>query len=201
MSKIVGAIIGKIKKSKHFWKNFALFCVSIFVLVTASGIFWVFSMKIPDLQSFEDRKVINSTKIYDRTGEILLYDIHQNIKRTYITFDNMGTNIKNATVAVEDSEFYNHDGIRISSILRATVLAKLTGKKVTGGSTITQQLVKNTLLTSERSPSRKIKEWVLAIKTDRALSKEKILELYLNEVPYGGTIYGIEEASQAYFNK
>src|SRR3989344_3983524 len=205
MSKIVGAIIGKIKKSKHFWKNFALFCVSIFVLVTASGIFWVFSMKIPDLQSFEDRKVINSTKIYDRTGEILLYDIHQNIKRTYITFDNMGTNIKNATVAVEDSEFYNHNGIRMSSILRATVWAKLTGRKVTGGSTITQQLVKNTLLTAETTTikkiGRKVKEWVLAVKIDKAMPKEKILELYLNEIPYGGTIYGIEEAARTYFGK
>ncbi len=162
---------------------------------------WLASLRIPDFNSFEDRKIVNSTKIYDRTGEIVLYDINKDIKRTSIPFSEMGANIKNATVAVEDSDFYNHSGIRILSIIRATVLAKLTGNKVTGGSTITQQLVKNTILTSERSLGRKIKEWVLAIKIDKAMPKEKILELYLNEVPYGGTIYGIGEASRMYFNK
>lgn len=194
-------MLKKIKKNKHFWRNTFWFGAGIFVLVSAIVVIWLSSLKIPDFQSFDDRKVSNSTQIYDRTGEILLFNIHNDTKRTDITFDQMGTNIKNATVAIEDSEFYNHQGIRISSIFRATIWAKLTGKKVTGGSTITQQLVKNTLLTSKRSVTRKIKEWVLAIKIDRALPKEKILEYYLNENPYGGTIYGIEEASKTYFNK
>ncbi len=182
-------------------RNIAIFGAGTFILFSGMFLIWLASLTIPDFNSFEERKIINSTKIYDRTGKVLLYDISRDIRRTSIDFKDMGVNIKNATVAVEDSEFYNHHGIRLLSIFRATVLAKLTGKKVTGGSTITQQLVKNTLLTSERSPSRKIKEWVLAIKTDRSLSKEKILELYLNEVPYGGTLYGIQEASMAYFSK
>jgi 1A family penicillin-binding protein len=188
-------------KNHHLRKNIVLFLLALGVIATGLIIIWFSSLKIPDFSAFEERRVINSTKIYDRTGEILLYDINKDIKRTSIAFENMGINIKNATVAVEDSEFYNHNGIRISSIIRATIVAKLTGKSVTGGSTITQQLIKNTLLTSQRSIGRKIKEWVLAIKIDKAMPKEKILELYLNEVPYGGTVYGIEEASKTYFGK
>lgn len=159
------------------------------------------SFKIPDFSSFGDRKIVNSTKIYDRTGEILLYDIHEDVRRTNIAFEDMGTNIKNATVAIEDSEFYNHQGIRVKSIVRAVVYNVLGIGRVQGGSTITQQLVKNTLLNSKKTIGRKIREWVLAVKIDRALPKEKILELYLNEAPYGGTIYGIEEASKTYFGK
>lgn len=188
-------------KRSNLTKNILLFLAGVFIIGTSFIILWLSSLKIPDFSSFEDRKVVNSTKIYDRTGEILLYDIHQDVKRTNIAFTDMGTNIKNATVAVEDSEFYNHSGIRVLSIIRATVWAKLTGRRVTGGSTITQQLVKNTLLNPKKTLSRKIKEWVLAIKIDKTIPKEKILELYLNEVPYGGTIYGIQEASKTYFNK
>src|SRR3989338_786501 len=201
MRRLLDRIKRKIAKDPQFWRNVGLFTAGIFIFLGGLMTIWVFSLRIPALTAFEDRKIINSTKIYDRTGEILLYDINQDIRRTNISFEEMGINIKNATVAVEDSEFYDHHGIRPLSIFRATVLAKLTGKRITGGSTITQQLVKNALLTKERSPARKIKEWILAIKIDNALPKEKILELYLNEVPYGGTLYGIEEASRAYFNK
>ena len=186
-------------KNKIFSKNLLMLGAGIFIFLFSVGIIWISSIKVPDFRSFGDRKVINSTKIYDRTGGIVLYDIHQDVKRTSILFDEMGSNIKNATVAIEDSEFYNHSGIRITSIIRATVWAKLTGKKIQGGSTITQQLVKNTLLNSNVSLGRKLKEWVLAIKIDRSMTKEKILEAYLNEVPYGGTIYGIKEAARNYF--
>src|SRR3989339_2199927 len=183
-------------------KNLLMLALGIFILLAGVVIIWISSLKIPDFNSFGDRKIINSTKIYDRTGEILLYDIHQDIKRTDIPFEKMSPNIKNATVAIEDSEFYNHSGIRITSIIRA-VLSNLFDSvgKTQGGSTITQQLVKNTLLTQKKTITRKIKEWVLAIKIDRSMPKEKILEYYLNESPYGGNVYGIEEASKVYFNK
>src|SRR3989344_1649524 len=165
---------------------------------------WLSSINIPDFQSFGDRKIINSTKIYDRTGEILLYDINRDIKRSNISLENMGANIKNATVAIEDSEFYNHNGVRITSTLRA-ILSQITNIGIGGGgSTITQQLVKNTLLKKDQGLgryTRKLKEWVLAVKIDKTLSKEEILEAYLNEIPYGGTIYGIQEASRNYFSK
>jgi penicillin-binding protein 1C len=113
----------------------------------------------------------------------------------------MGTNILNATVAIEDSEFYKHKGIRISSIFRATIWAKLTGKKIQGGSTITQQLIKNTLLTSEVTITRKVKEWILSLKIEKIMSKEEILALYINEAPYGGNVYGIEDATKLFFKK
>ncbi len=194
----------KLLKNKRFWKNLFLLSAGVFVLLIAIFIIWVSSLKIPDFQSFEDRKVANSIKIYDRTGKILLYDIHGDTKRTDITSDEMGVNIKNATVAIEDSEFYNHSGIRVTSTFRA-ILSNIFGFGIGGGgSTITQQLVKNTLLRSETGLARytrKIKEWILAIKIDNSIPKEKILEYYLNEAPYGGAVYGIGEASKTYFDK
>jgi len=193
--------IKKLKKREHFWKNVALAAISLFIIFTALIIIGILSLQIPDFRAFEDRKVENSIKIYDRTGEVLLYDIHQDVKRTDISFDEMGTNIKNATIAIEDSEFYNHNGIRISSTIRAILSNLLNIGIGGGGSTITQQLVKNTLLTQKRSPIRKIKEWILAVKIDKSMPKDKILEYYLNESPYGGNIYGVEEASNTYFDK
>jgi penicillin-binding protein 1C len=191
----------RFKKNKRFWKNVLIFCGSSAILLVGLMIIWLSSLKIPDFHSFEDRKVENSTQIYDRTGEILLYDIHNDVKRTNVAFDKMSPNIKNATVAIEDSEFYNHHGVRVTSTIRA-IFSNLFGFGIGGGgSTITQQLVKNTLLTPKRSPIRKVKEWVLAFKIDGSMPKEKILEYYLNENPYGGTVYGIEEASKTYFNK
>lgn len=192
----------KVFKKIKIPKNLLFFIVGIFVLITGLAVIWLSTLKIPDFSTFGERKVINSTKIYDRSGEILLYDIHQDVKRTDISFEEMGINIKNATVAVEDSEFYKHSGIKITSIVRAVIYNIFNvGGKTQGGSTITQQLVKNTLLNQKQTITRKIKEWILAIKMDRTISKEKILEYYLNESPYGGNIYGIEEAAKTYFNK
>ena len=189
------------KHSLKRLKNALFILIGLGIIMTGIMVAWVSTLKLPDFKLFTERKIESSTKIYDRTGQILLYDLHQNIKRTVIPYEQMGTNIKNATVAIEDSEFYQHKGIRISSIIRGTIWAKLTGKKVQGGSTITQQLIKNTLLTSEVSITRKIKEWILAVKLEKVMSKDDILALYLNEAPYGGNIYGIEEASRAFFNK
>ncbi|MEI7809996.1 MAG: transglycosylase domain-containing protein [bacterium] len=190
----------KKRKKKIFSKNLLLLGAGAFILLSGILVIYVSSIKIPDFQSFTERKIANSTKIYDRTGQVLLYDIHENIKRTNIPFDSMGSNIKNATVAVEDSSFYSHNGIKITSIIRAAISNFLHLGKVQGGSTITQQLVKNTLLTSDRTILRKIKELVLAVKIDRSMPKDKILEYYLNEAPYGGNIYGIQEAAKTYFN-
>ena len=194
-------VMKKISKSKRFFKNLFLVGMSFFIILSGIIVIYLANIKIPDFRSFEDRKVSSSTKIFDSTGTILLYDIHQDVKRTNIAFADMGSNIKNATVAVEDAEFYNHSGIKITSIVRAIIANVFHTGKTQGGSTITQQLVKNTLLTSQKSIGRKVKEWILAIKIDKSMPKEKILEAYLNEAPYGGTIYGIEEAAKTYFNK
>lgn len=191
--------ISRIKKISI--KSVFLFLLGSGLLVVGVFAIWVSTLQLPDFKSFTERKIQSSTKIYDRTGTILLYDVHQDIKRTIIPYEDMGINILNATVAIEDSEFYQHSGIRMSSIIRSTIWAKLTGRKIQGGSTITQQLIKNTLLTPEVTISRKIKEWILSIKLEKIMGKEDILALYLNEAPYGGNIYGIEEATKAFFGK
>lgn len=196
-------MLKKIKKLKKHgtFKNLIMFLAGLFILFFGIVIVWLSSIKIPDFHSFDNRKVVNSTKIYDRTGQVLLYDIHQDIKRTNISSIEMGANIKNATVAVEDSGFYSHKGVKLTSTVRAVFSNIFHIGIGGGGSTITQQLVKNTLLTSKKTIARKIKEWILAVKIDNSMTKDKILELYLNEAPYGGTVYGIEEAAKTYFGK
>jgi penicillin-binding protein 1A len=118
--------MSKILTQKRKGQLLTLLGIGIFLLGIL--IIWISTLKIPDFKSFTQRKIQSSTKIYDRTGTILLYDVHQDIKRTVIPYEDIGVNIKNATVAIEDSEFYQHKGIRISSIIRATVWAKLTHK-------------------------------------------------------------------------
>ncbi|MBP9058673.1 MAG: penicillin-binding protein, partial [Candidatus Pacebacteria bacterium] len=189
----------KIFKTKRGTLVLGLIALGFFF--TAILIFWIISLKLPDFSSFESRVVASSTKIYDRTGEVLLYDVHENIKRTVIPSIEMGSNIKNATVALEDDKFYEHNGIRPLSFLRAVLVNITTGEFTQGGSTLTQQIIKNTLLTKEKTITRKVKEWVLAVKIEKVLTKEQILEIYLNEAPYGGSIYGVEEASHTYFGK
>lgn len=164
---------------------------------------WVSTLEMPDLAAFEQRRVLQSTKIYDRTGEVLLYDLHQDVRRTIVPYEEISRHVVNATVAIEDDTFFEHHGIRPLSIVRAA-LANLQGGNLLGGqggSTITQQVVKNALLEQEKKLSRKVKEAILAIKLEGQLSKEEILTHYLNESPYGGTIYGIEEASRSFFGK
>ena len=194
-------ILKRKNKKNILLKKIALITIAVGLFFASILFIWLATLDIPDFNSFEERLIVNSTKIYDKTGEVLLYNVHQDIKRTSIPFEQMGTNIKHATIAIEDAEFYNHNGVRVSSTIRAVLSNVFNVGIGGGGSTITQQLIKNTLLTSKKSIIRKAKEWVLALKIENSLTKDKILELYLNEVPYGGTIYGIEEASKTYFNK
>lgn len=193
--------------TKHTVKELSIdLLIGLVVLgLIFSGILliWVATLDIPDLSSFEARRVLQSTKIYDRTGEVLLYDLHQDVRRTIIPYEEMSRHIKNATVAIEDDSFFEHAGVRPFAILRAA-LANLQGGDLLGGqggSTITQQVIKNSLLEREKTITRKVKEMILAIRLEQVLSKDEILEHYLNESPYGGTIYGVEEASQSFFGK
>lgn len=162
---------------------------------------WVSTLEMPSFDSFTERVIAKSTKIYDRTGEVLLYDVYKDVKRQVVPFDQISEHIKNATLAIEDSGFYQHTGVKPLSILRAFLVNISAGENLQGGSTITQQLVKKALLTDEKLWTRKIKELVLALKLEQQLSKDDILGHYLNEMPYGGSIYGVEEASRAYFNQ
>jgi len=192
-------------KHKHrfllFFGKISLFFGAIILIGLGAGLIWFSTLQLPDFKSFDARKVVQSTKIFDRTGQVVLYDVHNQIKRTIVPFSQISQNIKNATLAIEDDSFYHHIGVRPLSFLRAVVANFSSGSFGQGGSTITQQVIKNTLLTSEKKITRKIKEWVLAIKLERVMSKDDIFSLYLNEVPYGGTVYGVEEASLGFFGK
>lgn len=196
------------REARHFIKKtpvkkLILLALIGFFIAAGLGLIWVTSFNLPDLDSFEERRVAQSTKIYDRTGEVVLFDVHGNIKRTIVPFDQISDYMKKATVAIEDENFYEHNGIKISSIFRAILTNLKNGDLLggQGGSTITQQVIKNALLTSDKKISRKVKEWVLAPRLEKVLSKDEILAVYLNEVPFGGTIYGIEEASRQFFSK
>jgi len=185
----------------HTKRDVLMAFVCLVLIVASIFFFWFSSLSIPDISLFQNRESVQSTKIYDRTGTVLLYDVSGNARRTIVTSDQISTNIKNATVAIEDSGFYGHGGIRILSIIRAMVDDVLSGGFAQGGSTITQQLIKNTLLTNDKTIARKIKEWILAIKLEKVFSKDDILTLYLNDVPYGGNVYGVEEASKEFFGE
>ncbi len=156
---------------------------------------------LPAPHELSSRRIVQSTKIYDRTGGVLLYEIHGEEKRTIIPFAEIPAAVKNATIAIEDANFYRHAGIDLKGILRALVADIVTRDFRQGGSTITQQLVKNSLLGHERTISRKIREALYAMALEARLPKEQILDLYLNQIPYGSNAYGIEAAAQTYFGK
>ncbi len=146
------------------------------------------------------RKEGFATKIFDRNGK-LIYDVYESQKRTPVQLYEVSDHLKKATVAIEDKEFYTHGGFDPKGYLRSFYYTIFARRRLQGGSTLTQQLVKNVLLTPERSIKRKIKEFVLALEIESKYSKDQILQMYLNEAPYGGTIWGVEEAARTYFAK
>lgn len=161
---------------------------------------WAASLQLPDLASLNEIKIDQSVKIYDRTGQVLLYSLNNNdVQRTVVPLSSVAPGVQDAVISIEDPGFYQNIGIEPMAILRA-VLVDITHAGLSqGGSTITQQVIKNTVLTDDKSIARKLKEWILAVKLERVLDKQQILELYLNQVPFGGTMYGVEEASQNFF--
>ncbi len=161
-----------------------------------------FSRDLPSPNQLTNREWIQSTKIFDRNGE-LLYDVYDGQhNRTLLGFDEMPQVMKDATIAAEDKDFYNHQGFSPTGIALAFFKLASSRSIEGGGSTITQQLVKNAILEDGRqTPVRKIKELILAIQIERRYTKDQILQIYLNEIPYGGTAYGIEAATQHYFGK
>ena len=175
--------------------------IGILIIGTLGVSAWYFIFKgLPSPHELVTRKVNATTSIFDRNG-ILLYQIYKDQNRTPVALLQIPQTVKNATLASEDVNFYNERGFSLKGILRALV-ANITNKSISeGGSTITQQLVKNTLLTNEKTITRKIKELVLSIEVEASFSKAQILEMYLNQVSYGGSAYGIEAASKLYFNK
>ena len=182
-------------------KNTILFVFALGVFCLGIGVIWAATLNIPNLQSISERKVLQSTKIYDRTGKIVLYDVNKDVKRTIVPLSEISPFISKALIAIEDTEFYTHKGVRPLAILRAFFANIFSLGISQGGSTITQQVVKNTLLTGDKTPTRKLKEVILALKLEQKFTKDEILALYLNESPWGGSMYGVEEASQTFYGK
>lgn len=176
----------------------ALFAVGVLAFTILAA--WI-SRDLPDPNSLASRNIAQSTKIYDRTGTHLLYEIHGDEKRTLVSINKIPLFMQKATIAIEDRGFYEHHGIYWRGLIRAVLVNTLKGQRISGTSTLTQQLVKNAVLTNERSFLRKVKEFILSLQIERAYSKDQILQMYLNEIPYGSTTYGIESAAHTYFNK
>ncbi len=194
---------GKNRRKIGRWKN--LFWLAASLLATFF-VFFVFlvlvlAKDLPSVAELNERKISQSTKIYDRAGQTLLYEIHANENRTIIPLSDIPKSLKDATIVTEDENFYTESGFSWFAIARALMVNALNGRILQGGSTITQQLAKNAFLSSEQTLTRKIKEFVLAIQLNRRYSKDEILYFYLNEIPYGPTAYGVEAASELYFGK
>jgi membrane peptidoglycan carboxypeptidase len=167
-----------------------------------SVLFFFVTRGLPSPDQIANPVITESTKIYDRSGEVVLYEISGGQRRTSIGFDEIPESLKDATLAIENNEFYSEPAFSIRGIVRSLIYNITNpGGPLRGGSTITQQLARNAFLSLDQTIIRKLKELIVAIQIDRQYTKDKILELYLNQVPYGPVIYGVEGASQAYFGK
>lgn len=192
-------------KKKHLSLYIKIVAGALLILV-AGGIFSFYQLSklaksLPDPSVSGNWQIIESTKIYDRTGEVLLYEINFQGKRTIIPFDQIPDYVKQATIAAEDQNFYSHSALDWRAIIRAVFVNLIRGGVVQGGSTITQQLAKNAFLTSEKTFDRKLKEALLSYWIEKYYSKDQILNLYFNQISYGAGANGIEAAAQTYFGK
>lgn len=210
-SRIRGRKVRKQKSVGPKWKRIAKRTAIVLGILAGLGIiagislFAWFSRDLPDPDKIIERTVAQSTKIFARDGSTLLYEIHGDEKRTLIQIEDIPEHMLQATIAIEDQDFYEHQGFDLPGIIKAAcheIFGTLGGLcPQRGGSTITQQFVKNAILTSERSYTRKIKELVLSYQLEQKFSKDQILQLYFNEIPFGSTLYGVESAAQSFLGK
>src|SRR3990167_5975590 len=170
--------------------------VTFFILIAVS---WFVTRDLPSPKQLENREIPQTTKIYDRDGQ-LLFNVYTDQNRTLVPLSEVPQHMIRATLAIEDKDFYKHKGFDIYGIVRAFNKTVFQGT-LQGGSTITQQLVKSVFLTPERTIDRKLKELYLAFRVEMAFPKDRILEMYLNQVPFGGTAWGVAAAAEQYFGK
>jgi 1A family penicillin-binding protein len=184
--------------TKEGWKVLGI-CALVGV-ACITGLFLWYAKDLPSPDKINAKVSAQSTQIFDRNGK-LLYEIHGNQNRILASWNEIPDNVKHATIAIEDKNFYNHGGFDIFGIGRAFVGVVTHDSAMGGGSTITQQLVKNALLTNEPTITRKIKELILSMEIEQMYSKDDILKMYLNEIPYGSNAYGIKVAAKTFFNE
>lgn len=191
------------KKGFRLWFiiKASVYFLFIFLTLLAGTLFYfqiIYSLPNPDNVVVDTKRL--TSYVYDKNGE-LMYKNYKDANRTLVSVNDLPDNLKNAIISVEDDQFYYHYGISLKAIARASLANYRKQDVVQGGSTITQQLVKNTLLGSEKTFERKTKEAILSVLVDHKFSKNEILEMYLNTVSFGGTSYGVQEAAQMFFQK
>jgi len=187
------------RKISFFLKLFS-FCFLFFVFCSLF-LFFYYAKDLPRPEVFSERQLFQSSKIYDRTGQVLLYEIYGEEKRTWVPLEKIPDYLKKAVISAEDANFYHHFGVDPKAIIRAVLSDLKILKPAYGASTIPQQLIRSTFLSLEKTAERKTREIILAIELDRRYSKDQILEWYLNQIPFGQNAYGVEAASQTYFGK
>lgn len=175
--------------------------VSAMLITVAAALFIYVYAKTPITQGLEPQNIRQTTIIYDRTGQHELYELHGEENRKIISHDQIPDTMRIATIAAEDDNFYHHIGIDPGSIIRALKSDFENKNTDQGGSTITQQLARNVFLYRDKTIKRKLMEMIIAIKIERNYTKDQILDMYLNEIPYGSNAYGVETAAETYFGK
>lgn len=197
-----GMKTNRMPKKRRLVKKLGVFLVVLVGLLFFAGLgyaAWI-SRDLPNPNQLLEREIAQSTKIYDRSGEHVLYEISGDEKRTLVSLEDIPDHVEQATIAIEDKNFYKHGGFSFFALAR-TAVTNVIFKKNAGGSTLTQQFIKNAVLTPEKTYTRKIKELIMAYRLERKFNKDDILQMYLNEIPYGSNAYGVEAASQKYFAK
>lgn len=192
----------RLKKKKNLIKTLFLAGLSLaaaLIVILFVATLWI-SRDLPSPNQLINREIAQSTKIYDRTGQNILYEISGDVRRTLVPLKDIPDRVKQATIAIEDKNFYNHGAFSVWAMFRTTI-TNIIYHRSAGGSTLTQQFIKNAILSSEKTITRKIKELILAYRLEQKFSKDEILQMYLNEIPYGSNAYGVEAASQKYFGK
>jgi 1A family penicillin-binding protein len=203
VSKITRHSVDKKKKFKSLASRLLPY-LAVFILlcfIIGIAVFAWLSKDLPNPDKVIERSIAQSTKILARDEKTVLYDIHGDQKRTAVNLEEVSNYMRWATIAVEDKNFYKHKGFSLPRIFKVVIIDALSGKRAQGASTITQQFVKNAILTAEKSFTRKIKELVLAYQIERKFTKDQILKMYFNEIPFGSNNYGVEAASETFFGK
>ncbi|MBT3704664.1 hypothetical protein HOG17_02690 [Candidatus Peregrinibacteria bacterium] len=205
--KIIGQLRHHVPGSEeHLGKRIAFWILAIGLslgllgLITLVALIGIISITLPDISDLESLSAAQSTEIYDR-DENLLYTVHGEENREFVPLEEISQNLIDATISIEDDEFYSHSGFDIPALIKVALYEIFGIGTQRGGSTITQQYIKNAFLSTERSYVRKLKELILSLRLEREYEKDKILELYLNRIPYGNNAYGTQKAAEIYFGK
>lgn len=191
------------RESDPLWKKIVSYSFLVLIggIILCLLIFIYYAKDLPRPERFTERPFSEPTRIYDRTGEVLFFTIFGEERRDIVSLDKIPEHLIQAVIATEDANFYNHFGLDIRGITRAVIENIKAGRVAQGGSTISQQLIRSTFLTGERTIGRKVREAILTIELERRYTKDEILGFYLNQIPFGQNAYGVEAASQIFFNK